>query len=239
VKVDHNDFRQRFAELSDAGLLSMNRDELVDVARQWYDFEVSRRGLRREPTFAKEPKRFLSLPESWMPTIISPSAHVRMARTSDAPGNARRLLGAGFDLVRHFLTATVGTVIAESSIYAIYHPKTLDAVIAKEIILSAVVALVLGAVVQQIWQSNLAKWMALLGVLMFATTLRFEPTSVLEAGGSFRLAPIFEPTDLTKLILGLVSVRLIAYSFGAFCWATFGPKKAAQVQPHPVEQATE
>lgn len=225
MKIGYDDFQSRFSELSDEGLLSIDRDELVDLARQCYDLEVVRRGLQGESTFAEEPKRFPSLPESWMPTIISPSAHVRTARTS-----GHRPLRAAFDLLRHLLTAIFGTAIAESSIYAIYRPKTVDGITIKEIILSAVVAFVLGALVQQIWQLNMAKWIALLGVLVFATTLRFEPISVLEGGG-FRLAPIFgKPPDWDRLTLGFLSVRLVAYSFGAFCWATFGPKKTPQVQ---------
>jgi hypothetical protein len=155
------------------------------------------------------------------------------------PLNTRRLFRAGFDLLRHFLTAALGTAIAESSIYGIYHPKTATGVVSKEIAISAVVAFVLGVVVQRIWQSNMAKWMALLGVLAFAATLRFESTSVLEPRSAIQLAPALEPLDPVRLTLWFISVRLIAYSFGAFCWATFAPKKTAPVQPHPVEQALE
>jgi hypothetical protein len=35
MNLDADDFRKRYAELSDEGLLSINREELVEVARQW------------------------------------------------------------------------------------------------------------------------------------------------------------------------------------------------------------
>ena len=232
MKVGHNDFVERFAELSDAGLLSINRDELVDLARQCYDSEVARRGLQGEPDVREEPEAFPKLVEV-LHTIhdfaIASRPHVR----SVEPVNARGLFRPGFDLLRHFLTATLGTAIAESEIYGMYHPKTITGAFAKEITLSAVIALLLGLVVQRIWPSNTARWMALLGVLAFAATLSFRPETVLDPVGAFSL-PIFfaRPTDWSKVTLWFASVRLIAYSFGAFCCATFLRQKAVRMLPN-------
>jgi hypothetical protein len=47
LHVDLDDFRHRYAELSDEALLELDRDDLVDLARDCYDAELSRRGLRR------------------------------------------------------------------------------------------------------------------------------------------------------------------------------------------------
>lgn len=47
MQVDLDDFRRRYAELSDEALLELDRDELVDLARDCYDAELARRGLRR------------------------------------------------------------------------------------------------------------------------------------------------------------------------------------------------
>jgi hypothetical protein len=47
LQVDLDDFRRRYAELSDEALLELDRDELVDLARDCYDAELARRGLRR------------------------------------------------------------------------------------------------------------------------------------------------------------------------------------------------
>ena len=55
MKVDENDFKRRYAELSDEGLLSIKREELVDKAQQCYDQELARRGLRAEPDVGGEP----------------------------------------------------------------------------------------------------------------------------------------------------------------------------------------
>ncbi len=48
MNVNADDFRRSYAELSDAALLSVKRDELTDVARQVYDQEMSARGLGAE-----------------------------------------------------------------------------------------------------------------------------------------------------------------------------------------------
>jgi hypothetical protein len=47
LQVDLDDFRRRYAELSDEALLELSRDDLVDLARDCYDAELARRGLRR------------------------------------------------------------------------------------------------------------------------------------------------------------------------------------------------
>jgi hypothetical protein len=47
LQVDLDDFRRRYAELSDEALLELDRDELVDLARDCYDAELARRGLHR------------------------------------------------------------------------------------------------------------------------------------------------------------------------------------------------
>jgi hypothetical protein len=45
VEVTPADFRKHFEILSDAALLETNREDLVDIAKQCFDEEVSRRGL--------------------------------------------------------------------------------------------------------------------------------------------------------------------------------------------------
>jgi hypothetical protein len=45
VEVVPEDFRRHFELLSDAALLKINREDLVDVAKQCFDDEISRRGL--------------------------------------------------------------------------------------------------------------------------------------------------------------------------------------------------
>jgi hypothetical protein len=55
MQVDPEDFRRRFADLSDDALLEVNRDELVEVAQDLYDAELERRGLLEEAEAEPEP----------------------------------------------------------------------------------------------------------------------------------------------------------------------------------------
>lgn len=48
MQVNPEEFRRRFADLSDDALLEVERDDLTDVARDLYDAELSRRGLTPE-----------------------------------------------------------------------------------------------------------------------------------------------------------------------------------------------
>src|SRR5207244_2793573 len=47
---------RRYGELSDEGLLSIDREELVEVARRCYDEELARRGLQGEYDVGEEPE---------------------------------------------------------------------------------------------------------------------------------------------------------------------------------------
>jgi hypothetical protein len=54
VNVDAEDFRRHYSALSDAALLELDPDELVEAARQCYEIELAQRGLRREKKAAPE-----------------------------------------------------------------------------------------------------------------------------------------------------------------------------------------
>ena len=45
MQIDPEDFKRHYAMLSDAALLEIDRDELVDVARACYDAELAERNL--------------------------------------------------------------------------------------------------------------------------------------------------------------------------------------------------
>jgi hypothetical protein len=45
MQIDPEEFRKHYASLSDDALLEINRDELVDVAQQCYDEELTSRGF--------------------------------------------------------------------------------------------------------------------------------------------------------------------------------------------------
>src|ERR1035438_8773685 len=47
MRIDPEDFRRHYAMLSDQALFSLNRTDLIDVARACYDEEVARRKSAR------------------------------------------------------------------------------------------------------------------------------------------------------------------------------------------------
>jgi hypothetical protein len=47
VQIDPEDFKRHYALLSDDALLDLDRDELVDAARPYYDAELAERKLAR------------------------------------------------------------------------------------------------------------------------------------------------------------------------------------------------
>ena len=79
MQVDLDDFRRRYADLSDEALLELDRDELVDLARDCYDAELARRGLRRSstPPPATEVRDHGELTEA---AIFSSSSEADLAR---------------------------------------------------------------------------------------------------------------------------------------------------------------
>ena len=79
MQVDLDDFRRRYTELSDEALLELDRDELVDLARDCYDAELAHRGLRRtsSPPPATEVQDHGELVEA---AIFSSSSEADLAR---------------------------------------------------------------------------------------------------------------------------------------------------------------
>lgn len=45
MEIDPEEFKRHYAELSDEGLLSIDRADLIELARTYYDAEVASRGL--------------------------------------------------------------------------------------------------------------------------------------------------------------------------------------------------
>src|SRR5260370_30189320 len=63
MEVGLEDFRKRYAELSDRALLAMNREELIPIAQQCYDVELSQRGLVWKPKAPKSNDAQLKTPQ--------------------------------------------------------------------------------------------------------------------------------------------------------------------------------
>jgi hypothetical protein len=54
LNVGADDFRRLYSSMSDAGLRSLIREELTDTARECYDEELARRGLKLEPAGSED-----------------------------------------------------------------------------------------------------------------------------------------------------------------------------------------
>jgi hypothetical protein len=50
LEIDPQELRRHYSELSDDGLLSINRNDLTELAQQYYDAEARGRGLHNEPS---------------------------------------------------------------------------------------------------------------------------------------------------------------------------------------------
>jgi len=108
LNVDAEDFRRYYAELSDAALLDLDVDELVDAARQCYEVELAQRGLVRAQKAAEASPadtemasvgEYTSFQEAELARMILESAEIpcRVENDSDAYGRrvvADRAFGA-------------------------------------------------------------------------------------------------------------------------------------------------
>ena len=196
MNVDVSDFRQRYAHLSDEGLLSINREDLIDTARQCYDHELATRGLRYDRTgIVGAPSKELFAGgierNQGLPTFLN-----------RLPGPVRVLSA----LIGNLLVAALGTGISEGAFYNFYHPASIQGGYAKELILSAAVAFLLGGFVYYRWQSGAAKWIWIVGVCGLIWLL------VASRGQ----APFIPDWLRAWAILSFVSVRVVAYSVGAW-----------------------
>ncbi len=48
MKIEPEDIRRAYAEMSDEGPLSINQNDLTELAQQYYDAEIDGRGLHHE-----------------------------------------------------------------------------------------------------------------------------------------------------------------------------------------------
>jgi hypothetical protein len=65
MRINPEEFRRHYDSLSDEALLDIDRDELVDVARQCYDEELARRGMVSESEASAEPEESIAH-EEWV-----------------------------------------------------------------------------------------------------------------------------------------------------------------------------
>src|SRR5580700_262922 len=103
MNVDESDFGRRYAHLSDEGLLSIDREDLIDTARQCYDQELARRGLQYdEMVIVGRPSRELLVSGLESNDVVRTFGHRFPAPV--------RVLSA---LIWNFVVAELGTGISE------------------------------------------------------------------------------------------------------------------------------
>ena len=67
MEIDPEQLRRQYAELSDEGLLSIDRNDLTELAQHYYDAEVAARGLDSEsPLETEQPDEELVLVETFL-----------------------------------------------------------------------------------------------------------------------------------------------------------------------------
>lgn len=81
MKVTAEDFRRRYADLSDEGLLAIDPNDLTDVARKVYDEELARRGLAEE---ARAPEAKALAEELPLPPDLVPLAKFNSVEDAEA-----------------------------------------------------------------------------------------------------------------------------------------------------------
>ena len=112
MQVDLDDFRRRYEELSDDALLDLDRDELVDLARDCYDAELARRGLHRSSSSPPvtedqgelvEAARFTSSSEADLARALLESAAIPCYLENEIAGKTLRVT----DGLRLFVPASL------------------------------------------------------------------------------------------------------------------------------------
>lgn len=219
MNVEESDFKRWYAELSDEGLLSISRDDLVDAARLCFDQELERRELQYDGALVEG----------------VPSALSVLSRSLKTPAARRfwhwvRIPGSFFV---NLLAATIGTAIVEAEFENVYHPATFAGLYAREMLLSVLLASLLGWVVAYKWKSEQAKWIWTLGACYLAWRLavRLAPANIPDWD------PVFN--EGVRMIDMAVAIRTIVYSLGAWLCDKFVGKKGATAPAQEIESLPE
>jgi hypothetical protein len=96
VAVDLEALREQFEGLSDEGLLSIDRKDLIEVAQQYYDAEIARRGLQDDPAAAEEesPKGEEMVPVATFSSLQEADLSRALLRSADIPANLENELSS-------------------------------------------------------------------------------------------------------------------------------------------------
>jgi hypothetical protein len=126
--------------------------------------------------------------------------------------------------VLNVVIAIFGTAIVTSAFAFVLRPHTIEAILVKGYLTSAVVASLIGFFVYRQWGSSSAKWVGVVGLLWFAFrlfTLLGGGLSGLwaEMSGTGCVNGVQNIACMNWLVFTLPTLRLISYSLGA--WISF------------------
>ena len=95
VAVDLEALREQFEGLFDEGLLSIDRKDLIEVAQQYYDAEIARRGLQDDPAAAEEDSAGEELvPVATFSSLQEADLSRALLRSADIPANLENELSS-------------------------------------------------------------------------------------------------------------------------------------------------
>lgn len=115
MQVDPNEFRRLYASLSDDALLEVERADLTDIARQYYDQELAQRGLQNEPNSPETPAE-----------SREELASVGVYQSTEEYGFARGLLSAaGIPSFSQNEAKTSGKLLGIMAGYEVFVPSSL------------------------------------------------------------------------------------------------------------------
>ena len=123
------------------------------------------------------------------------------------------ILRTVWEFVLNSLTAIIGTAVIGAEFSSLFHTHTLEGVFRKEVLLSVVIAFLLGYLAFYKLTSATAKWVWIVGAVGFVCRIFIAPdvpifatplVVAIDYGRSFNLTPWM-----------FVSVRAVSYSLGA------------------------
>ena len=96
MTVDPEALREQFEGLSDDGLLSIDRTDLIELAQQYYDAEIARRGLQRDPAPGEEesPEGEEMVPVATFSSLQEADLGLALLRSADIPANLENELSS-------------------------------------------------------------------------------------------------------------------------------------------------
>ncbi len=192
-----------YAQKNDEELLALRADfqSLTGVAQSALQNELDQRKLRPDESSLHNDSTEQIAPENLI---------------------LRGIRGFGF-LLLNLIVAVFGTAIIETLLGLIYHPRTINSLLTKGDLLSALCALALGFVISRRWNLHAARWTGLFGAVWFAlgACVDINHGTVWSRMSGVACSEGLQAAHCMKwFVFTLPAVRTVFYSTGAWlCWS--------------------